>query len=117
VFGLPAEVSRARAQGSELLEGLRARGASVDVLALYETVAEPLDEAARSAAAEADYLLFTSGSSVRFYSEAGGLLVGPRIVSIGPATSDVVREHGVEPDLEADPHTPDGLIVALLRDV
>jgi hypothetical protein len=28
-----------------------------------------------------------------------------------------LREHGVEPDLEADPHTPDGLVEAVLRDV
>jgi uroporphyrinogen-III synthase len=38
------------------------------------------------------------------------------LVSIGPATSDALREHGVSPDLEADPHTPDGLVAALLSD-
>ena len=27
-----------------------------------------------------------------------------------------VQEHGVAPDLEADPHTPDGLIAALIAD-
>jgi uroporphyrinogen III methyltransferase/synthase len=51
---------------------------------------------------------------VRFYAAAGGALTGPRLVSIGPATSAVLREHGAEPELEADPHTPDGLIAALL---
>ena len=47
-----ALVVRAR-EGRELLpDALRARGAEVDVLALYETVAEPLDaETARAAAA------------------------------------------------------------------
>ena len=39
---------------------------------------------AREAAAAADYLLFTSGSSVRFFAEAGGSLSGPKLVSIGP---------------------------------
>ena len=34
----------------------------------------------------------------------------------GPATSAELRAHGAEPDLEADPHTPDGLIAALLAD-
>ena len=43
-------------------------------------------------------------------------LRGPRLVSIGPATSAELRAHGVEPDLEADPHTPDGLVAALLAD-
>ena len=66
--------------------------------------------------AAADYVTFTSASSVRFYVQAGGSLDGPRLASIGPATSAALREHGAEPDLEADPHTPDGLVDALLRD-
>ncbi len=106
------------AEGRDVLpNALRERGAAVDVVALYETVAEPLDDATRNAAAAADYLLFTSGSSVRFYAAAGGSLGGPRLVSIGPATSEELRAHGAEPDVEADPHTPDGMIEALLHDV
>ena len=109
-------VVRAR-EGRDLLpEALRGRGAEVDVVALYETVAEPLDEATARAAAGADYLTFTSASTVRFFLAAAGSLDGPRIASIGPATSAALREAGVEPDLEADPHTPDGMIQALLDD-
>jgi uroporphyrinogen III methyltransferase/synthase len=112
-----ALIARA-AEGRDVLpDALRARGAEVDVVALYETVPEPLDDAAREAASAADYLLFTSGSSVRFFVAAGGSLSGPRVVSIGPATSDALREHGVAPHLEADPHTPDGLVATLLSDV
>ena len=111
-----ALIARA-AEGRDVLpDALRERGAHVDVVALYETVAEPLSEAARAAAAAADYVLFTSASSVRFFAAAGGTLAGPRLVTIGPATSEALREHGAEPDLEADPHTPDGLIAALLAD-
>jgi len=111
-----ALIARA-AEGRDVLpDALRARGAEVDVAALYETVAEPLADGAREAAAAADYLLFTSSSSVRFFAQAGGTLQGPRLVSIGPATSDELRAHGAEPDVEAEPHTPDGLITALLRD-
>jgi len=107
------------AEGRDVLpDALHERGAEVDVLALYETVAEPLDEPARAAAAGADYLLFTSASSVRFFTRAASreALSGPRLASIGPATSAELREHGAEPDIEADPHTPDGLVEALLRD-
>jgi uroporphyrinogen III methyltransferase/synthase len=111
-----ALIARA-AEGRDVLpDALTARGAHVDVLALYETVPEPLDDATREAAAAADYVLFTSASSVRFFAAAGGSLSGPKLVSIGPATSEELRAHGAEPDLEADPHTPDGLIEALLRD-
>ena len=110
-----ALIARA-AEGRDVLpDALRERGAEVDLLALYETVAEPLGEDTRAAAAAADYLTFTSASSVRFYVEASGELHGPRIASIGPATSAALREHGAEPDLEADPHTPDGLVEALLE--
>ena len=105
------------AEGRNVLpDALRERGAEVDVVALYETVAEPFDGGARAAAMAADYLLFTSASSVRFFHSAAGTLDGPRLVSIGPATSAELRAHGAEPDLEADPHTPDGLVEALLAD-
>jgi uroporphyrinogen III methyltransferase / synthase len=105
------------AEGRDVLpDALRARGAEVDVVALYETVPEPLDERVRAAAAGADYVLFTSASSVRFFAEAGGALDGARLASIGPATSAALRERGAKPHLEADPHTPDGLVEALLRD-
>src|SRR5262245_4806676 len=109
-----ALIARA-AEGRDVLpDALRERGAHVDIVALYETVAEPLDDSTRDAAAH--YLLFTSASSVRFFAAAAGSLTGPKLVSIGPATSDELRAHGVTPDLEADPHTPDGLVEAILRD-
>ncbi len=110
-----AVVARAKEGRDVLPDALRARG-EVEVVALYETVAEPLSDETRAAAAGADYALFTSASSVRFFAAAGGSLSGPRLVSIGPATSAELRAHGAEPDLEADPHTPDGIIQALLDD-
>ena len=72
---------------------------------------------ALAAASGADWITFTSASTVRFLAEAAGgaLATGPRLASIGPATSAALREHGREPDLEADPHTPDGLIDALVN--
>jgi uroporphyrinogen III methyltransferase/synthase len=111
-----ALIARAAEGRDVLIDALRERGAEVDVVALYETVPEPLDDATREAAGAADYVLFTSASSVRFFAAAGGSLSGPRLVSIGPATSAELRGHGAEPDLEADPHTPDGLVAALLAD-
>ncbi len=109
-----ALIARAREGRDVLPDALRERGAQVTVLSLYETVAEPLDPAPL---AEADWITFTSASTVRFLAEAcgGTLPEGARLASIGPATSDALREHGREPDLEADPHTPDGLIAALVN--
>ncbi len=112
-----ALIARAEEARDVLPDALRERGAQVDVLALYRTVAEPLTDDARAAALGADYATFTSASSVRFFHEAGGTLDGPRLVSIGPITSDALRALGHEPDVEAGDHTPDGLVAALLADV
>jgi uroporphyrinogen III methyltransferase/synthase len=116
VEGKPVLVARAAEARNVLPDALRERGAQVDVLALYRTVAEPLDAAAREAALGADYATFTSASSVRFLAEAAGSLEGPRLVSIGPATSAELRRLGAEPHVEAAEHTPDGLVAALLED-
>ena len=111
-----ALIARAEEARDVLADALRARGAEVDVLALYRTVAEPLDDGARAAALGADYATFTSASSARFFHAAAGTLSGPRLVSIGPATSEAMRELGFEPAVEAVDHTPDGLVAALLGD-
>jgi uroporphyrinogen III methyltransferase/synthase len=104
-----------------LPDALRERGALVDILALYATLAEPLSDATREAVLAADYVTFTSSSTVRFFLEAVGgpdaLPPGLRTVSIGPATSETLREHGVTPDVEAQRHDIDGLIDALVGDV
>jgi uroporphyrinogen III methyltransferase/synthase len=112
-----ALVARAEQARDVLPDALRERGAEVEILALYRTVAEPLDPAAHEAAAGADYVTFTSASAVRFYLEAAGSpRDGARVVSIGPITSAALRTHGLEPDVEAAEHTPDGLLAALVAD-
>jgi uroporphyrinogen III methyltransferase/synthase len=109
-------IPRAQDARDVLPDALRERGAQVDVVALYRTVAEPLDPAARDAALSSDYATFTSASSARFFHAAAGTLEGPRIVSIGPVTSAALRDLGVEPHVEASEHTPAGLVAALLAD-
>ena len=108
-----ALIARAKEARDVLETGLVDRGVAVDVLALYETVPEPLDPDSTQGV---DYVTFTSASTVRFFLEAGGSLDGVRVASIGPATSAALRERGREPDLEALPHTPDGLVDAIVRD-
>jgi uroporphyrinogen III methyltransferase / synthase len=116
-----ALIARARNARDVLPDALRARGVAVDVVDLYETVAEPLSERALKAATEADYITFTSSSTVRFFLQAsaggGGLSAGTRIVSIGPATSAALREHGLEPHVTARRHDVEGIVRALLADV
>jgi uroporphyrinogen III methyltransferase/synthase len=116
-----ALVARAKEAREVLPDALRAGGAEVDVLALYETVAEPLSPRALEQARGAGYITFTSSSTVRFFldaaGEAAGLSPETRIVSIGPITSETLREHGLEPHVEATDHDVEGVIRALLEDV
>lgn len=112
-----ALVARAEEARDVLPEGLHERGTQVQVLALYRTVAEPLGDPERAALQRADYVTFTSSSTVRFLLEAaGGLPPGARLVSIGPVTSQTLREHGLEPHVEAERHDIDGLVDALVAD-
>jgi uroporphyrinogen III methyltransferase / synthase len=118
IEGRPALVARAAEARDVLPDALRERGAKVDVVALYETVAEPPDPAAVAAARDADYLTFTSSSTVRNLLGAlgDGLPRGPRVVSIGPVTSAAARDAGLEVAAEASRHDIDGLLEALLAD-
>jgi uroporphyrinogen III methyltransferase/synthase len=114
----PVLVARAAEGRAVLPEALAERGAKVDVVALYETVRDDPDPAAIEAAAEADYVTFTSSSTVRNLLAAVGdrFPRGARVVSIGPVTSQAARELGLEVDVEAERHDPSGLVEALLAD-
>jgi len=109
-------IARAEVAREILPEGLRERGASVDVAPVYRT-AVPDSSALREALAakRPDWITFTSSSTVRHFVEMAGeeALQGVRIASIGPVTSATIRGHGVEPTVEADPHTMEGLIAAI----
>ncbi|MCZ4494025.1 MAG: cobA [Conexibacter sp.] len=85
----------------------------------YVTVAVPLDPRTRTRALEADWATFTSASSARFFCEAAGGAdavrdSGLQLASIGPITTEALRELGLEPDVEAAEHTPAGLVAALV---
>jgi len=114
--GKPVLVARA-AEARELLpDALRKRGAEVDVVALYETVAESPEPEELERARDADFITFTSSSTVRNFLEASpnGIPEGAKVVSIGPVTSQAAREAGLTVDIEAERHDIDGLVEALL---
>jgi uroporphyrinogen III methyltransferase / synthase len=118
VRGKRVLVARAAEAREVLPNGLRERGASVDVVALYDTVASPLSDDQRRALKEASYVTFTSSSTVRFFLSGGGVLPpDARVVSIGPVTSGTLREHGIAPHVEAERHDIDGLVEAIVEDV
>ncbi len=113
-----------------LPETLRTRGAVVDVLHVYDTVAaaELAVPAARVEAA--DYITFTSASTARRLAAllqaatdaapAGRplaeRLAGARLCSIGPITSEALRDLGLEVAVEAREYTAAGLAEAIAGD-
>ncbi len=118
VEGKRVLVARAADARDVIPEWLGNRGARVDVVALYETLRESPDLAAVEATQDADYVTFTSSSTVRNLTEALGdrFPKQARIVSIGPVTSEAARDAGLEVHVEAERHDIDGLIEALLAD-
>jgi uroporphyrinogen III methyltransferase / synthase len=115
--GKPVLVARA-AEARELLpDALRKKGAKVDEVALYETVAEAPDPDELERAKDADFITFTSSSTVRNFLAASenGLPEGVKVISIGPITSQAARDAGLTVDIEAERHDIGGLVEALLR--
>ncbi len=101
-------------------------GAMADVVDAYRTVA-PADSVARLREAFSDpgrlpdAVTFTSSSTVRnfftLWKQAGLVEMpkGMRAVSIGPITSETLREFHSEPAFEAERQDIEGLIEAVIR--
>ncbi|HEY4952146.1 MAG TPA: uroporphyrinogen-III C-methyltransferase [Verrucomicrobiae bacterium] len=117
---------RAENANRELPDALEEMGAIVDDIGLYKTVAETEDffgVAENFREHGADWLTFTSSSTVEFFHARFDLskllkqFPQMKIASIGPETSKPIRALKIEPSLEAKEHTTNGLIVELLKAV
>ncbi|MDQ1382531.1 MAG: uroporphyrinogen methyltransferase / synthase [Actinomycetota bacterium] len=113
-------LARAEVARDVLPDGLARKGYDVEVLPVYGTEPAPAraDDLAGIRAGSVDAITFTSSSTVDNFCDAlGGPIPGPQptVVSIGPITSETARARGLRVDVEADPHTIDGLVEALVR--
>jgi len=110
---------------TELLEGLRARGAEVTPVRVYQWELPedtgPLREAAeRIAAEEVDVALFTTSVQIdhllRVAAEKGledyvrAALSKMLVASVGPATTEALEDNGIHPDFEPS-HPKMGFLV------
>jgi uroporphyrinogen III methyltransferase/synthase len=103
-----------------LPSGLREMGAELAIIEAYRTIPDGEGAATLARAIEAgkvDLATFTSASAVRGYIDAVGedLALKVPAASIGPQTSDALREAGIEVEAEAEESTIDGLVSAVLR--
>jgi uroporphyrinogen III methyltransferase/synthase len=115
---------RAENANRELPDALEEMGAIVDDIGLYQTVAETEDffgAAENFLKHGADWVTFTSGSTVEFFHARFDLpkllknFPQMKLASIGPETSKAIRALKLEPALEAKEHTTDGLVAALVK--
>lgn len=115
-------IARAQVADPDLPRHLEGLGAIVDDIPVYKTVPETEDRygaAARLSEAGADWITFTSSSTVENFHARFPLpellrqFPGIRLASIGPETTKVIVALGLKPDFEAKPHTIDGLIRGL----
>lgn len=109
---------RAAEAREALPELLQARGASVEQLATYRTVADREGASfLRSALEQKEFnvITFTSSSGVRAFVELIGreLLGGVSVACIGPITAATARKCGLTVEVEAKEHTIPGLVAAL----
>ncbi|HUV68050.1 MAG TPA: uroporphyrinogen-III synthase [Terracidiphilus sp.] len=123
VAGRRVLLARAAVARDLIPEMLRKAGAEVDVVDAYRNV---LPEAAPEQllgafSAKIDAVTFTSSSSATHLAEAareakiGFPFRGVAAISIGPITSQTLRELGWKPALEADPCDIPGLIAAVVN--
>ena len=117
---------RAEAANKDLPLGLQEMGAIVDDIAVYRTVPELEDRtgvSARLAESGADWITFTSSSTVEHFHARFDLpallkkFPGLKTASIGPETTKTIQALGLQPTLEAKIHTTDGLIASIVKTV
>jgi len=99
-----------------LAEELRRRGAIVDAIAAYRTIAIEPTSSGLSALMRADAVVLASGSAARSFAAWVGRDGGERalLVCIGSTTAEAAREVGLPVGLVADEATSGGIIRALV---
>ncbi len=95
-------------------DGLRARGATVDVVDAYRTLEREPTTSELAELDRADAILLASGSAARSLAAAAGPGEGTLLVCIGPSTAEAARAAGLEIDLVAEDATGQGMIQALV---
>ena len=123
-------IPSARLARAVIPDALRASGAIVKVLPVYDTVPEERLQVPAERIERADFITFTSSSTARQFvalmeaaATGGGpggadrplaeRLSGAALCSIGPVTRDTLRDLGLPVAVEASEHTAAGLVAAI----
>ncbi|MHB9024825.1 MAG: uroporphyrinogen-III C-methyltransferase [Armatimonadota bacterium] len=111
--GKQVVIARAEEAREVLPDLLAARGATVDVLPVYRTVA---DDCALPEMSSLDVITFSSSSTVQnFRRQHPEEVVGPAIACIGPITAETARGQGLRVDIEPADYTIPALVEAIIH--
>ncbi len=113
-------LARAAVARDVLPDGLRERGWTVDVVEAYRTESVGYDDETRARVRAADAVTFTSSSTAEhFVAAMGGPHAAaegspPVVACCGPVTADTARRLGLTVTAEAEVHSIDGLVSAVV---
>jgi uroporphyrinogen III methyltransferase / synthase len=124
LFGRRVVVTRAREQASQMVQLLADSGANVLQFPTIKTVPpgsfDSLDHVING---KYDLIVFTSVNGVRAYFDRllekgkdARALAGARIAAVGDTTANVLRSHGIAPDLVPDKFQSVALLPLLAKD-
>ena len=105
-----------------VLKARLSKQCQVDEIPIYTTEQETMLDEIRDSLLEAppEFITFASSSTVRHFVRMAGpeildALKNTKMISIGPVTSDTMRELGLTVHKEASPHTIPGLVDAAVK--
>lgn len=108
----------------QLTDGLVKKGAGVQDIPIYRTVAATIEpEGMMQLSDGVDIITFMSSSAVENFVMALGevengrfspLLRTATLAAIGPITAEAIEKQGLTPHIIGEPHTADGLIQAIV---
>lgn len=95
---------------AELRDAIAAKGWTVTSVVAYQTVSLRPTEEMLQPALEADVLLLASGSAASAWFDSFATSTPPVVIAIGPSTSRVAEQVGIDVTAVADVHSLEGLL-------
>lgn len=96
---------------------LKARNCNVKTIAIYENtpVTHSDEELNNLFTNPIDYITFASGSTINSFLKLGVSIKKEKVICIGPETAKVAKQNNITVTAIANPHTIDGMIVAIKK--
>ena len=120
---IPAEkgdsffIPRSNLAKNDAVTSLENKDCAVETLSIYKntSVKYSKEELAVILNQTADFITFTSGSTVKAFIELGVEIKNEKVICIGPETEKVAIQNNIKVSATANPHTIEGMIEAIKK--